>query len=203
MNGRQAGREELLIKMRLKKINAILGLLLMAICLTHIVLEIIDGLSGWEKQTYVAMTARICGTIAIFHVLISIGMIFFVHDKKGLGAYPGKNMGTLIQRISGLMMIILLAIHVRLSQIISAHQEEETGFFILCITVMILFYLTVFVHIALSFTRALITLGAITSRKKKDQLDVVLRVITGLGFLASSILMTCAYSQLPGTGGGA
>ena len=68
---------------------------------------------------------------------------------------------------------------------------------------MILFYLTVFVHIALSFTRALITLGAITSRKKKDQLDVVLRVITGLGFLASSILMTWAYSQLLGTGGGA
>ncbi len=188
--------------MRLKKINAILGLLLMAACLTHIVLEMYHVLSGGEPQAYLKVTARICGMIAILHVLISIGMIFFIHDKKGLGAYPRKNMETLIQRISGLLMIVLLPFHIRISQIISADQERGTGVFILCIAVMVLFYLTVFLHIAVSFTRALITLGVITSRRKKDQLDMTVRVIMGLGFLASSILMTWAYSQLPGTGGG-
>lgn len=191
--------------MKLKKLNAVLGLLLAAVCLTHITLEVYYGTTLKDILKLLKLTAHICGGICFTHALISVYMVFFVHERPKRGtAYPKENIQTLIQRLSAAAMFILLFFHTMLSKMLTTHRENGLWFFIICITVAILFFATVFLHISVSFTRALITLGLITSRETQRKIDRVLWVLMILGFLAASILLTRAYYHLfnlPNTGG--
>ena len=87
--------------MRLKKTNAVLGLLLSAVCLTHVVAEVGNGITHGALQSQNQIIARICGTIAILHVLISCYMLFISHEGKHMNQYPRENASTLLQRIRG------------------------------------------------------------------------------------------------------
>ncbi len=187
--------------MVLKKINAVLGLLLSAVCLTHVVAEVCNGLNHGSLASINQIIARICGTIAIFHVLISCFMIFISHEGKKMNQYPRENMSTLLQRLSGLLMIFFLFFHIGLLQALADHQGQDLLFFILRTSAAILCYGTVFLHIALSFSRALITLGVLTSRDTKRRLDRILWVILGLGFITASILITYSYGTFYFDGG--
>ncbi len=182
--------------MGLKKINAVLGLLLSAVCLTHVVTEVCYVVVGGDVWTHLQIIAKICGAIAILHILISCYMIFISHEGKRISPYPRENMSTLLQRISGFLMILLLFFHVGLAEKLLARQDGSLWFFILNVTAAILCYGTVLLHIALSFSRALITLGALSSRKTQRRLDRILWIVLGLLFIAASILITYAYAKL-------
>jgi len=187
--------------MRLKKTNAVLGLLLSAVCLTHVVAEVGNGITHGALQSQNQIIARICGTIAILHVLISCYMLFISHEGKHMNQYPRENASTLLQRISGILMIIFLAFHVGVFNALAGHEGRDAGFFILRTATAVLFYGTVFLHISLSFSRALITLGILSSRETKRRLDRILWVILGLGFIAASVLITYSYATFYFNGG--
>lgn len=187
--------------MKLKKINAVLGLLLSAVCLTHVVGEVWNGMTYGALNSQNQILARICGVIAILHILISCYMLFISHEGKRMNLYPRENASTLLQRISGILMIIFLAFHVGVLNALAGHEGRDAGFFILRTAIAILFYGTVFLHISVSFSRALITLGVITSRTTKRRLDRILWVIMGLGFIAASVLITYSYGTFYFNGG--
>ena len=191
--------------MKLKKLNAVLGLLLAAVCLTHVTLEVYYGTTLENILKLLKLTAHICGGICFTHALISAYMVFFVHERpKRSTTYPKENIRTVIQRWSALLMFILLSFHTMLSKMLTTHRENGLWFFIICIAVAILFFATVFLHISVSFTRALITLGLITSRETQRKIDKVVWVLMVLGFLAATILLTRAYYHmfnLPNVGG--
>ena len=190
--------------MGVKKVNAVLGMILSVACIVHITTQVIFGLTHQELGLLATVPVHICMGTAVLHILIGFGMIFFLHEGKKTSMYPKENVGTILQRGSGILMTILMFFHFKLHKIVlSAGEQQGMGLFVLCMCVMILFFGTVFLHISVSFTRAMVTLGIITSRSTKRKIDHVLWVVMGLAFLASSILLTYAYTNTYHWGGGA
>ena len=64
--------------------------------------------------------------------------------------------------------------------------------------VMILFYASMFLHIAVSFSKALITFGLLSDNKKRKITDVVMTVICVIGFVAVSFIITMTHLKLHG-----
>ena len=187
--------------MGVKKVNAVLGLILTLACISHIAVQLYAALSHQELGAAAKLPMHICMGAAALHILLSFGMIFFLHEGKSLKTYPKANAGVILQRCSGILMVVLLFFHFRLSKIVLSTGESGMGLFVLCMCVMILFFGTVFLHISVSFTKALVTLGIITERSTKRKIDHILWVVMGIAFLAVSILMTYAYTGLYHTGG--
>ena len=71
----------------------------------------------------------------------------------------------------------------------SAAEAGAKAPIVLMILIEILFFGTVFTHAATSFSRALITLGLLTSPEKQRRLDKALRIICALMFVICVIVI--------------
>ena len=142
------------------------------------------------------MSDIVMGT-AMTHVLITV-IIFFFHDSKLKIRYPGRNVRTLLQRISGVLMLVFLFLHIGTGDRLASQADSGTGYYLLNYVSMALFFAMVFLHISVSFSNALVTLGAVESMEKKRTIDRIVWVISGLFFLASTVIVIYGYCTMIG-----
>ena len=160
--------------MKLRKINAVFSLITTVLLLAHAISTAFWMLSRGKVIPFGGHTLpRVLVLAVIAHAIVSI--VLMITTNKGrknrkTRTYPNLNASTMVQRISGVLMIVFTWLHVagatgviKLPQIIHAFVPP-------------FFFLLVMSHVAVSGSKAFITLG-IGNATFVKRLDIVIKLI--------------------------
>lgn len=166
--------------MKLRKINAVFSLLSTILLLNHAIFLGIWMLSRGSIHKAPSFVPRALVAVVVVHAAICMAQMHLAH--KGLPknqdkSYPRLNVATMFQRISGVLMILFIALH-----ILGAGGVMHTPRPVHAV-VPPLFFLLVLAHIAVSGSKALITLGIGNARFVKCA-DLVIK-----GICAATLLI--------------
>lgn len=170
--------------MKLKKFNAILGLAIIAAVLCHAGTMTYSLITFWYDLTICKFFAHLSVALMIAHILTSICIFFFLHDGSSL-RYSRMNKRTIIQRVTAVLMIILIHFHITAySHMATGEALSQSQAIISCLTEC-LYIISVFLHTSVSFSKAFTTLGLISSSKAAKRLDIAaFTVCTAAGIVA-------------------
>lgn len=197
-------RERMEIVVKLKKLNAALGLLSMAAMLLHIGYTVFAYLAFYYNPTLKQLTAVPFMVLACLHAVCGMLTVFLQSDGTRLNLYPRQNLRTILQRISAALMLPLLILHINTFNLLqSTAQAGQWLWFGLLMLSQPLFYATVLTHIATSVTRAFITLGWLASADKQKAIDRAVYILCGLAFAVSTFVVVRTELAMFLSGGGA
>jgi hypothetical protein len=168
--------------MLLRKVNAVLSIICTVLILDHAIFLSVWMLSRCNIAKSENFIPIILMILVVAHAIISIVLGVIGHknaEKRKCKEYPKLNVSTIIQRASGILMILLLVLH-----IVGATNYYQPK--ILHAVLHPLFFAIVLSHVAVSGSKAIITLG-IGSAKVVKVVDVVIKVICIATFIASVI----------------
>lgn len=166
--------------MLLRKINAVISLLITLLLLDHAIFLSVSMLSGAFPVSSNAVPWILTVLVAL-HVFISIDLAISAHqgtEKRKVKSYGKLNRATIFQRISGVLMLVFVPLHV----------ANFAGFLhlprIVFVTVPIVFFTIVLAHAAVSTNKAFVTLGIGSARFIKV-VDIVVKVICLVTLIAA------------------
>ncbi|MCQ2770876.1 MAG: hypothetical protein MJ236_03655 [Clostridia bacterium] len=172
--------------MVLKKINAALGMVSTLLFIEHLVsgsiLVITDSL---EKN--VPIPAIVLAVLLGIHAILSICMITINTDATAI-KYPSSNAETIVQRVSGFLLLIIMFGHIMTAINLGASKGVSIAFAIL----LSLTAICGGAHFGVSVPRALMTLGAVKSEKAFKRVHVVstaLEIVLDVVAVVATIMM--------------
>ena len=190
--------------MKLKKINAALGLLSIAAMLLHIGYTVFAYLAFYYNPTLKLLTAIPFMVLACLHAVCGMLTLFLQSDGTRLELYPKQNARTILQRASAALMLPLLILHINTFGLLQSSAEAgQWIWFALLMLSQPLFYGVVQTHIAVSVTRGLITLGWLSSTEKQKVIDRVVYILCALAFVVSTFVVVRTELAMFLSGGGA
>lgn len=190
--------------MKLKKINAALGLLSIAGMLVHIGYTVFAYLTYYYNESLKILTAIPFMVLVCLHAVCGLLTVFLQADGTRLDLYPKQNLRTILQRASAALMLPLLILHINTFGLLqSAAGAGQWLWFALLMISQPLFYGVALTHIAVSVTRGLITLGLLTSREKQKRIDIVIYILCAAAFVISTYVVVNTELAMFLTGGGA
>ena len=142
--------------MILRKINAGISLLTTVLTLGHAITTSVWMLSGGSISASIGFVPWVVVGLMACHAFISIDLAISGHEgaeKRKCRSYPGKNIPTLIQRASGILLIVFTGLHIAGA----THVMQPPP--VIHAIVPPLFFVVVLVHVAVSTSKAFITLG--------------------------------------------
>ena len=174
--------------MKLKKLNAALALLATALLLAHLGYNVYTYLTFRYNPGPLRLLANAASIVICLHAVLGMSLVFLMGDGTRLAGYSRMNLRTVLQRVSAALLFPLLLPHVKsFSLLQSAAAEGQMFQFALLIALEVLFFADVILHIATSFTRALITLGWLQKPQTQRTLDRVVWVLSAVVFLAAAV----------------
>lgn len=189
--------------MKLKKINAAVGLLSIVAMLLHIGYTVFAYMTFYYNPALKLLTAIPFMVLACLHAVCGMLTVFLQADGTRLDLYPKQNVSTILQRVSAALMLPLLILHINTFGLLKSGAEAgQWLWFALLLLSQLLFYGTVLTHIAVSVTRGLITLGLMSAREKQKVTDRVIYIVCAAVFLVAAfvVLRTELAMFLPGGG---
>jgi hypothetical protein len=168
--------------MVLRKVNAVLSIVCTVLILYHAIFLSVWMLSRCSIAKIENFTSFMLMPLVLAHAIISIMLGVLAHkneEKRKYKEYPKLNAATILQRVGGILMILLLILH-----IVGAQNHYQPK--ILHAVLHPLFFAVVLSHVAVSGSKAMITLG-IGSAKAVKVVDLVIKVICVATFIASVI----------------
>ena len=167
--------------MLLRKINAILSLLTTLFLLNHAIFSSVRMLSKGSVEQSAPFAPWILTGLMAAHAFISIMLAFsaiFEGEKCKCKSYPKMNRSTIIQRVSGILLMVFTALHI----------TGTTGVFnpphIVHAIVHPLFFAIALMHTAVSVDKAFITLG-IGNAKFVKAVSIVTKLICAAILIAA------------------
>ena len=103
-----------------KKVNAVCGLAVSVSVLIHIVYVIYAYLTFYYNPLVTRIIADTTLLFAGIHIIFSAVTVFFLHDRGNGMLYPRLNIRTLIQRVSAVLMILMLILHINTFKLLSS-----------------------------------------------------------------------------------
>lgn len=177
--------------MRLKRINASLGLLTILLGFIHVGYSVISYLLFIYNPLIKNLTAYPFMIVCCLHAVLGMSMLFLLKDGTRPDLYPEQNRGTIIQRVSAALMIPLLILHINTFALINkCAASDNKACFVLLVIAQAGFFGVVLAHISVSFTRALLTLGLLTSAKTRTRIDRIVYAVNGVLFLVAAFVVT-------------
>lgn len=170
--------------MKLKKINAILGLTIIAALVCHVGTMTYSLITYWYDLTLCKFFAHAAVTLMILHILTSLCIFFFFHDGSS-AHYLSMNKRTIIQRITAILMIILVHFHIFAYSHMATGETLSQGQAIFRCFTECIFIISAFVHTSVSFSKALTTLGVINSSNAAKIIDKVVYTVCTVAALAA------------------
>ena len=167
--------------MVLRKINAIFSLIATLLILDHALFLSAWMLSGGNITKSEDYMPWILVWVVVIHAVISIVLAFLGHknaEKRKCKTYPKLNATTLLQRISGILMLVSIVMH------IAGTAGGMKPPLVIHAVVPPLFFTLVLAHVSVSISKAFITLG-IGSAGFIKVADIVAKVICAVALAAS------------------
>ena len=177
--------------MRLKKCNALLGLLTILALFVHMAYNVFAYLTFYYNPTVKTLTAMPILVFLCLHAITGMCSVFLLGDGTRVSPYGQQNRRTVMQRVSAALIFPLLIVHLNSFNLLKS--SAESGNWILFVLVSIAqfgFYAVILLHVATSFSRALITLGLLSSRETQTKIDRFIAVACVFLFLAAAIVVT-------------
>ena len=166
-----------------RKINAGLSLLTTILLLVHAIVKAIWMLSKGSIPISAWVISWALMGAMILHIMISIDLVISVYadaDVTKGKKYVQMNRSTVVQRVSGLLLVVFTALHV----------AGATGYMtpppIVHAIVPTIFFTVVMVHTAVSTSKAFITLG-IGNAKFVRIVDVLVKLVCIVTLIADII----------------
>ena len=177
--------------MRIKKINAVLALLTTLALIIHIGYNIFAFLTFYYNPVLKTVTTTPMIVLCCAHGICGMCSVFLLGDGTRLDVYQKENRKTIMQRISAALIFPLLILHLKtfgLLQDLSAAGNWVP--FYLILIVQVLFFGVIILHTAVSFSKALITLGLLSDRSLQKKIDVVAWIFGFALFIAAAYAVT-------------
>ena len=169
--------------MKLKKINAWLGLLSIVLILLHVGYSVISYLTFYYDPVLKLVFSIPFIVVVCLHAVCGMLIVFTMKDGSRADLYPKQNQRTILQRASAALIFPLLILHIKTFSLMQASAENgHKVYIILLMLAEILFFAVVITHVAVSFTNGLITLGLLTDRELQKKIDRVVYVIGAILF---------------------
>lgn len=169
--------------MLLRKINAVISLLITFLLLGHAISISVWALSKGSIPEHSGIVPWILTGLVVIHAFISIDMVIsglLNGEKHKSKKYLKLNASTVFQRASGILMIVFIGLHIAGS---AGYMQPPK---IVHAILPVLFFTMVMAHIVVSTSKAFITLGIGNARFIK-LVDIVIRVICGVVLIADVI----------------
>jgi hypothetical protein len=165
----------------MRKINAILSLLTTLLLFDHASFNTVRMLSGGTVEESADFMPWIFLGFMLMHAIVSIGLLISTrakNEKQTSKAYVRFNAATLVQRFSGVALIVLAGLHaVGTSGLVHFPGPVYP-------VLHVVFFTVAFAHVAISTSKALITLG-IGNAKFVRVADIVIKVICAAMLIAA------------------
>lgn len=171
--------------MNVKKINAVLALLTLAALIGHAGTMGVSLWTGWYDYALCKALARGTVTLMTAHALLSIAVFFFCHDGAQT-QYGGANRGTIIQRGSAIALLVLIHIHTRAYAHMATGVPLSVGQTVFFSAAELLYFAAIWSHVAVSVSRAAVTLGIARSARAVGRIDRAAWVVCGISMLLLS-----------------
>lgn len=173
--------------MKLKKTNAILGLLSTLCLLLHVCYSAFAYLTFYYNPLLKYVFSLPFIVLTCLHAVCGMLSVFLLSDGTRLTQYPRQNRQTLLQRVSAAAIFPLLILHLdTFSLMQSCAEKGQTLLILLLMLVQVLFYAVVLLHIAVSVTKGFITLGLLSSDVTRKRMDTVIYVLSAILLAAAS-----------------
>ena len=187
--------------MKMKKINAALGLLSIAAMLVHIGYTVFAYLTFYYNESLKILTAIPFMVLVCLHAVCGMLTVFLQADGTRLNLYPKQNLRTILQRVSAALMLPLLILHIKTFALLES--TAQAGQWVWLMISQPLFYGVALTHIAVAMTRGLITLGLLSSREKQKRIDIVVYILCAAAFVISTYVVLHTELAMFLSGGGA
>ena len=165
-----------------RKVNAVISLICSFLILLHGTYDAFWMMLRGKITTLPKPVAVLLVIFVVVHAILSIVTAILGSggktNQKG-NEYKKANIKTIIQRVFGVLIILLLVLHIIGMQNYLAPK-------ILHSIVHPIFFLVVYAHTAISFSKAFITLG-IGNAKFIKVMDIVMTILCILIFIASVV----------------
>lgn len=162
--------------MKIKKANAVLGLVTAVLLLVHMSIMSYSLFTGWYNYAVCKMSARMVCTFFILHILVTLVVFFFCHEGSRITCKK-QNFSVIMQRIEGLLMLLLIHSHVNAYSHMATGQTLTAGQSVRICVMEVLFFTAVTFHTTHSISNALITLGAVQTERAKGIVDKVCQTV--------------------------
>ena len=179
--------------MKIKKANACIALILSALLVIHAGYECISFILMYYGPVISKVTGYMTAAAAAVHAVLSVTGLFILHDSKSV-MYIRPNIRTVIQRISALVMALLLPVHIFSFDILG--MTAGGAGYVLTEASQVLFYAAMFTHIAPSLGRSLITLGKIETETALKKTDKIMAVICLILFIVVNYITLSTHLKL-------
>ena len=177
--------------MKLKKLNAALGLLSIVFLLAHVVYSVVSYLTFYYNPSITTALSLPFLVLVCLHAMAGMLRVFLLPDGTRTDLYPKQNMGTILERISAALILPLLILHTRSFSIMQSNAESGNAPLIaLVMLVEVLFFAVVITHVATSLTKGLVTLGFLSSPQTQAKLDRVVYILCAICFAVAVYAVT-------------
>lgn len=172
--------------MSLKKWNAMISLLTFLAMLLHIGYNDFAYLTFYYNPALKTATSIPFVICTCVHAVLGMLAVFLLGDGTRANLYPKKNVRTIVQRVSAAFIFPMLLLHLQTFNLLkSTSGKGQWVSWWLLILVEVLFFGTLITHVATSVSKALITLGWLSSRELQKKLDIVIYAFSVLLFALS------------------
>ena len=172
--------------MKLKKYNAVLSILSTLTLLIHVGYNVFAYVFFFYHPMAKTLTTLPFLLIVCGHAICGMCSVFLLEDGTHPAMYPRQNAGTIIQRVSAALIFPLLIIHMYSYSLLAQSANGKMWLFITVIVLQILFFAVIASHVAVSFSKAFITLGLLSDVHKKKVVDTLIIYACAILFVLSS-----------------
>lgn len=187
--------------MFLKKLNAICSWIIIVLLLGHLGTMSYSMLTGWYNLFVCKKLAQGTAIVVASHVMISLILVFFFHDGTNFSKYKKQSRRIVLQRVSALVMLCLLHLHIKAFGFIVAGTVLSLADKSFLLITEFVFFGSIFVHLGVSFSRSLISMGMIRSDAAQKRADCFLGIFCGLLFVVTMVALTRFVALWTGFGG--
>ena len=164
----------------IKKWNAVCSWMLTLFLLGHMLTMSIPMLTGGQDYSDCQILAEGIVATVLIHVVLCIVSYYPRRGILNFHRYRKSNWRLITQRISGIVILILLYPHMRVFHLIISGASFSGGAKFLVLVTEILFAGAAFLHLSVSFSRSMLTLGLLKNDRMEKLVDYVTWIICGL-----------------------
>jgi succinate dehydrogenase/fumarate reductase cytochrome b subunit len=164
----------------IKKWNAVCSWMLTLFLLGHMLTMSIPMLTGGQDYSDCQILAEGIMATVLIHVVLCIVSYYPRRGILNFHRYRKANWRLITQRISGIVILILLYPHMRVLHLIISGASFSGGAKFLVLVTEILFAGAAFLHLSVSFSRSMLTLGLLKNDRMEKLVDYVTWIICGL-----------------------
>ena len=174
----------------MKKVNACITWIIMLLFYSHLIVMSYSLATGWYDYNICKTLARATGIVISIHAILSIIVVLFLHDGVKVGYYAKRNIKTIIQRATAIIIMIFVHLHVKAFRFIVEGIHLSTADKTFILVTEIIFFGANFLHLAVSFSKSLITMGQLRSDAKEKLINKIVLVINVMLMFVATISLT-------------